>query len=158
MAGRLIAGLAHAGVEPQVADQVPVGEEAGDVADRRHERKSDRALGAGDGEQALDLGAREADLRQLALDERELLAGDVGAPQRRGDRDLLVEGQHLLGEPGPTFLPKRSAAEQRDSRLRCRMACTWFLRRVRSRTIELRRETSRRSASRSSSGRQMPGR
>jgi hypothetical protein len=47
---------------------------------------------------------------------------------------------------------------QRGTRLRCRIACTWFFRRVRWRTICARRETCRRNAAVSSSATHTPGR
>ncbi len=44
------------------------------------------------------------------------------------------------------LIPNRSAAGQRGTRLRCRIACTWFFNRVRCRTMCARRATCRRSA------------
>jgi hypothetical protein len=101
---RLVARLADARVETEVADQVARAREAVDLADRGDQRERDRTVDAGDREQTLDLLACESDLGEFALDKRELLAGDVEAAQRGTDGDLLVGRQRLLGEPGPALL------------------------------------------------------
>ena len=49
--GRLCAGLAHARVEAEVADQLPGGREAADVADRREQRGGGDEVDAWQGEQ-----------------------------------------------------------------------------------------------------------
>ena len=107
MPGRLVAGLAHARVEPEVADEPARAREALDLADRGDERERDRAVDAGDRQQPLHGGRGEADLGQLAVDESELLTGDVEPPQRRGDGDLLIDGQWLPGQPSTALLAEQ---------------------------------------------------
>jgi hypothetical protein len=74
--GWLDTGLAYARVEAEVADQLPGGWEAADVADRRDQRRGGDEVHPGQGEQPPHLGGGEH-----LLGERSLEQGDLGVEE-----------------------------------------------------------------------------
>jgi hypothetical protein len=87
-----------------------------DLADRRHERRGDDHVDAGDGHQALDLRPLERLGGDRALDRLDLEVEELDLAQRRVDGLALLCGEAKLGEPAPTLgskgLCERGAAHQ----------------------------------------------
>jgi hypothetical protein len=59
--------------------------------------------------------------RQVALDDRQILAEPIEFTQMPLDREALVLRQDLFPEPGPSLGPHRSAAGQDGIRCACRI-------------------------------------
>ena len=93
--------LAHTRIEAEVAHQLLRAREAGDVADRRHQSHRDREIDAGDRHQPLDRRIVQHTLRNLAVEEVEVLAKAVKLADVPLDRGALVVGQGLARQPHP---------------------------------------------------------
>ena len=109
MTGRLVAGLANAWVQPQVADQVPCAGEARDVADHGDQRDGGGHVDAGDGQQAPHVLVALRLGRDEAIDLGEFLAEEVELAQAALDGETLIRRQFLDGEPSATLTAEEVA-------------------------------------------------
>jgi hypothetical protein len=98
---RLGAGLAHLGVEAEVADQLPGGREATDVTDRGQQGAGGDDVDPGESEQPTQLVRGEHQLGQRPIDRRDLAVKEVDPAQAGLEHLPLVDRQLLLGEPAP---------------------------------------------------------
>jgi hypothetical protein len=98
------AGLAHACVQAEVADQALGRFEAADVADRRDQRRRGRDVDAGDRHQPLDVGAGQRVLGEVAVDAGDLCVEEVDLAQARREGVAFVDGQLELGKPAASAL------------------------------------------------------
>jgi hypothetical protein len=87
--GRLGAGLAHARVEADVADQMRGGREATDLADRTDQRRRGHEVDAGKRHQPLHLLGGECELGKRPIDHGDLGGQEVDLAQARLDRLAL---------------------------------------------------------------------
>ncbi len=100
--GRLRPRLTHPRVETQVADQMPGGREAPDVADRRQQRAGGHEVDTGKGQQPSQLGRSEHELGECPVDRRDLTVEELDPAQAGLDHLSLVGRQLLGGEPAST--------------------------------------------------------
>ena len=104
MMGSTETGLADTRVETEIAHQLLWAREAGDVADRRHQSRRHRQIDAGDRHQAFYRRIVQRTLRNLAVEEGEVLAEPVIRASCRlrgrsgGQRDTY--GSTLSAQPG----------------------------------------------------------
>jgi hypothetical protein len=105
------AGLTHAWIQPEVADQLTRRRKASDLA-VGHERRGDDEVDAGNGEQPTDLGRAEGMLGQDALDDRHLAVQEGDLAQAALDGDLLIQRELLGGEPLAAALAEQVAGRR----------------------------------------------
>jgi hypothetical protein len=105
--GGLAAGLAHPGVEAEIADQPLRGREATEVADRGHDRQRHGGVHPGDGHEPADLGTLQPDPAEFGVHDAKLLAVEVELAQQRPDRLVLVWWELLGGQPHPALVPEQ---------------------------------------------------
>ena len=105
--GRGVAGLAHARVEAEVADELARRGEAADVADRGHERRRGLHVDARDGHQPQDLRPGERLLGDLAIERGDLGVEEVDLAQAAVECQPLVDGQLQPRQPAPARLAER---------------------------------------------------
>ncbi len=103
----LSAGLAHPGVEPEVADELLGRAEATEVADRGDDRERDGRVDTGDRHQPLDLSAGQRDAAELGVDDPQLLAVEVKLAQQRLHCLALIRRQRLLRQPRPALVAEQ---------------------------------------------------
>ena len=101
MMGGAKTGLAHARIEPEVADQLLGTLEAGDIADRRHQPGRHRQIDAGDREQSPDRRVIQRALGDLPVKDREILAKPIELAHMPLDREPLIVGHRLARQPVP---------------------------------------------------------
>ena len=101
--GGLAAGLADAGVEPEIAHQLGRRGKAREVADRGGDRQGHGRVDAGDGHQPPRVIAAQRHAGQRGVDEPKLLGMEVQLTQQRPNRLTLIGGQRLLGQPPPAL-------------------------------------------------------
>jgi hypothetical protein len=123
--------LAHARVEPEVADQLGGRSEAAEVADCGHNRERDGHVDAGDRHQPLHFLAPDRDARELSLDQLQLLSVEVELAHKRLDRPALVRREILLAEPGTALATEQVGGRTARHQVVIRIDCTWFFNRVR---------------------------
>ena len=70
-------GLAHARVEPEIAHQLLRAGETADIADRRHQPRRNRQIDTGDRHQPLDRHIVQRTLRDLAVEDVEVLGETI---------------------------------------------------------------------------------
>ncbi len=99
VAGGAVAGLVDLGVQAQVGHEAVRGLEAGEVPDRGHDRGGHGDVDARNGHQPGDHRVPDGVGSDVALDQGELVAGEVELAQQRVDAALLISGQRLSGEP-----------------------------------------------------------
>ena len=153
MAGGAVAGLAHARVEAEVADQLARRGEAADVADRGHEGRRGLHVDAGDASSAAAPPARRAP----AWRSRASSAAISASRKSTWRRQPSSVSRSSTGSSSPASqrrppLPNASVTGGRSQRLRASTPCASFFARVRARTSRSRRLVSRRSARVRSSG------
>ena len=85
--------LTHARIETEVAHQLLGVLEAVDVADRRHEPRRDGEIDAGDRHRPLDRHIVQRALRNLAVEQVEVLCETIKLADVPLDRGTLVVGQ-----------------------------------------------------------------
>ena len=93
--------LAHTRVEAEVTHQLLRAREAGEIADRRHQSHRNREIDADDRHQPLDRRIVQHTLRNLSVEEVEVLAKVVKLANVPLDRGALVIGQGLARQPRP---------------------------------------------------------
>ena len=94
-------GLAHARVEPEIAHQLLRAGETADIADRRHQPRRNRQIDTGDRHQPLDRHIVQRTLRDLAVEDVEVLGETVKLTDMPLDRGALVVGNQLARQPCP---------------------------------------------------------
>ena len=107
VAGRQAAGLLDPWVQPEIADQLLRTTEAAKVADRGDQRQRDGRVHAGDGHQPQHLFALQSSAPQGGVDDPQLLVVKVDLAQQGVDRELLVGGQVLIGQPAAALDPEQ---------------------------------------------------
>jgi hypothetical protein len=96
-------GLAHPGIEAEVADELARALEAADVADRGEEARGDDHVDAGHAHQPPDLAGLERALRDQSLDRGDLRVQELDLADRGVDGLALLDRQLDAGEPAPAL-------------------------------------------------------
>ena len=94
-----VAGLAHARVETEIADQLASAREATDLADDRDQRERGDRPNAKHSHQPTDLWARQRFPGKLSLGTHDLGAERIVQAQVAVDLLARVDRQHQLGQP-----------------------------------------------------------
>jgi hypothetical protein len=94
--------LAHPRVEAEVADQLPSGREAPDVADCGQQRAGGHEVDAGERQQPAQLGRGEHELGERLIDRHHLAVEEVDPTQAGLDHLPLVNRQLLSSQPAAT--------------------------------------------------------
>ena len=142
----LVAGLLDARVQAEVADELVRRAEAGEVADGGGDRHRDgRRRRRGSSSAAWSSSQPSATRASSASISRSSWPWKSSWRSSAQTAWRSSAGSSCSASQRRPLIPNRSAAGQRGTRLRCRIAWTWFFSRVRWRTICARRATWRRA-------------
>ncbi len=111
---RMITGLVHAWVQPQVADQLLRAGETGDVADRSQDAGSDDGIHSTDRHESLHVRLIECPLRQVLVDHQQLGGESVEFIEVTQHQAFLIDGHGQLFEPGTPLLGEEVAGLTRN--------------------------------------------
>ena len=96
-----VSGLADAGVEADVADELAGCREALDAPDSGHHRRGGGGIDARDRDQASHVLGGEHALGDRAIDHRELIGEEVDLAQAAIERVAFIDWQHQRRHPPP---------------------------------------------------------
>jgi hypothetical protein len=106
VAGALLSGLAHLGIEAEVGDELARVPEAPDVPHAGHEGRGRVQVHPGHRHQPPHLGGVDRGLGERAVDLRDLAVEEGDLPQAARDRVALVGRQLEPGEEAPSPLAR----------------------------------------------------